>query len=297
MIRIGKWLHELYSFGRDFLMRAGPTTADMEQAKAELIGRALKGGVPLDIAPGDDYPTIFAGLHEAQAAKYLDLLNSSDPNYPQLLSGTMKSQFVGLRSRFGSLAVMPSSEAEALSMIWEAHQNDAVCAVEQMEVLTVVLRAMKFSIFAFVILLGLQATFASFLGCVPLFDPLKGTLQARSIQAASIIATNLNNFFFSIYFLGALTATMGALFGVYLDLPQEGSPPHWRLVRRYSRITRCWAGTAVGLLTASLAPVLGVTAQGQEGGARLFAAAFVFGFSQEMFLKKLQGLTGGDGKS
>lgn len=285
-----EWLNR----ARKRLRRIGPRDDEIDAAKQELLRRAAQLGVPIDGAA--DYPTVFASLRRSQATPFIDAINTADPNYSQLVASVTKAQLAGLRSRFSSIQLAPASRNEALDFIWEAHSNDAVCALEQVQVLATVRKVLSASIAAFVGLLAIQALFAAILGSLPLFDTA-AVEGSRMVKVGMLMATNANNFLLSPYILAAIIAVLGALFGINLDLPLEGSSPHWRLVRQYSRVTRCWAGAAAGLLTAAMAPLLGTAGQGQEGGARLFVAAFVFGFSQELFLKKLQNIAGVDSKS
>ena len=279
---------------RSVLRPLGPRDDEVEAAKQEILRRAEQ--LRLAVDDKDDYPSVFASLRRGQAAPYLDAINAADPNYSQLVASVTKAQLTGLRSRFSSIQLAPASRDEALDFIWEAHSNDAVCAMEQIQVLSTVQTILRGVIATFVALLAIQAIFAAILGSLPLFE--SGSVQgSRMVRVGLLVATNANNFLLSPYILAAIIAVLGALFGINLDLPLEGSSPHWRLVRKYSRLTRCWAGAAAGLLTAAMAPILGTSGQGQEGGARLFVAAFVFGFSQELFLKKLQNVAGVDGKS
>ena len=275
--------------------KLGPHADDLNVGKAELLVRAGQLGITLD--PTFDYPNTFASLRRAQAEPYISAIKTTDPNFSQTIASIVKSQIIGLRSRLVASPLVPSSHSEALDIIWEAHENDAVCALEQAQVLSTVRWFLQAAILSFVLLLAIQAVFAAVLKCIPFLDPLKGQLSTRLVGMGIEATTSLNNFLLSNYISAALIAVLGALFGIYLDLPSEGGAPHWRLVRRYSRFTRCWAGAAAGLLTAALAPVLlGGAVKGEDGGSRVFVAAFVFGFSTELFLKKLQSLAGVEGK-
>jgi hypothetical protein len=286
---------------RAILSRLGPNEGEIRAAKAELISRATKAGLLYDAQ--DDYVALFASIRTEQAKPYIDAVNPSDPNYNQLIASILKGQLAGLRSRPATVTTTPTSRGEALDLIWEANQSDAVCAIEQLQIFATVKSVLQASIVAFLGLLGLQSFFASILGSIPLLDPAVGPWGTRWIKIGLLVTTNINNFFLSPYISASLIAVFGALFGIYLDLPQEGTTPHWRLVRKYSRMTRCWAGASAGLLTGALAPLIvppSPPGSGQEASAafgRIFVAAFLFGFSQELFLKKLQNLAGLDSKS
>ncbi len=280
---------------RDFLWRFGPSDRELNEARAELINRASKGSLSYD--PKDDYPALFASLRKEQAIPYIDAVNAADPNYNQIITSVLKAQLIGLRSRFSTITLAPASRTEALDLLWEAYQNDAACAMEQLQVFGTVKTVLQSSIIAFISLLALQSAFAALRDSLRLFNaPLpSGTSIPVSIGLA--IVQNVNNFFLSPYILTPLIAVIGALFGIYMDLPLEGTTPHWRLVHKYSRITRCWAGAAAGLLTVAIAPVLGAPiGTDQVAGGKMLVAAFLFGFSQELFLKKLQSLSGLESK-
>lgn len=170
--------------------------------------------------------------------------------------------------------------------------------MEQLQVFGTVKTVLQASIIAFISLLALQSAFAAVRDCLRLFGSNLGPGGSLPVSVGLAIMQNVNNFFFSPYILTPLIAVIGALFGIYMDLPLEGTSPHWRLVHKYSRVTRCWAGAAAGLLTVAMAPILGApVGTDQVMGGKILVAAFLFGFSQELFLKKLQNLAGLDGKS
>lgn len=240
----------------------------------------------------------FASVRREQAIPYIDAVNSNDPNYNQLIGSVLKVQLAGLRSRFATITLSPTSRTEALDLIWEAYQSDAACAMEHLQVFGTVKTVLQSSIIAFFSLLALQSAFAAVRDCLRVVDATARPGQTLPVALGLAIMQNVNNFFFSPFILTPLIAVMGALFGIYMDLPVEGTPPHWRLVHKYSRITRCWAGAAAGLLTVAMAPILGApVGTDQVAGGKIMVAAFLFGFSQELFLKKLQNLAGLDGKS
>ncbi len=269
------------------LWRFGPSESELEQARAELINRATKGSLSYDAK--DDYPALFASLRKEQAIPYIDAVNSADPNYNQLVASVLKVQLAGLRSRFSTIALSPTSRTEALDLIWEAYQSDAACAMEQLQVFGTVKSVLQASIIAFISLLALQSAFAAVRDCLRLVGSNLSPGGSLPAGLGLAIMQNVNNFFFSPYILTPLIAVIGALFGIYMDLPLEGTTPHWRLVHKYSRITRCWAGAAAGLLTVAMAPILGAPiGADQVMGGKILVAAFLFGFLKNCFSRSFR---------
>ncbi len=177
---------------RTILWRFGPSEIEIQLARAELINRASKSGFAYDAQ--DDYVSLFASVRTEQATPYIDAVNSSDPNYNQLIASVLKAQLTGLRSRSSTVTVAPSSRAEALNIIWEAHQNDAVCAMEQLQVFGTVKTVLQASIIAFLFLLALQYFFAAILGSLPLLDSSAGPWETRLVKIGGLLTANLNIF-------------------------------------------------------------------------------------------------------
>src|SRR5262249_49934260 len=121
---------------RNVARRLGPRDDEIESAKQELLRRAAQLGISID--DSGDYPTVFASLRRSQATPFIDAISTTDPNYSQLVASVTKAQLTGLKSRFSTIQLAPASRNEALDFIWEAHSNDAVCAMEQVQVLATV---------------------------------------------------------------------------------------------------------------------------------------------------------------
>jgi len=119
----------MFNWLRTIQQRFGPSEDELRVAKDELIIRANRMGIQYDAT--DDYATMFASMRRAQAVPYVKAINTSDPNYTQIIPSVVKAQIIGLRSRLATATISAASPDEALDFIWEAHQGDAVCAVEQ----------------------------------------------------------------------------------------------------------------------------------------------------------------------
>ncbi len=192
---------------RSVIRHLGPRDDEVEAAKLEILRRAEQ--LHLALNDNDDYPSVFASLRRGQAAPYVDAISSADPNYSQLVASVTKAQLTGLRSRFSSIQLAPASRDEALDFIWEAHSNDAVCAMEQIQVLATVQTILRGAIAVFVSLLAVQAVFAAILGSLPLFE--SGVVQgSRMVKVGLLVATNANNFLLSPYILAGIIAGTGS---------------------------------------------------------------------------------------
>jgi len=100
---------------RAALSSRGPTREEIEDAKAEIISRASRGGVSLGTGQPDDYPALFAEARKAQAATYITAAVQADR---QTLSSVVAWQLAGLRSRFAvaNSPPSPSTRDEALAL-------------------------------------------------------------------------------------------------------------------------------------------------------------------------------------
>jgi hypothetical protein len=266
---------------------AGPTAEDLKWAIAELDQMAGKAGIA--IPGGSGYPELFADLESARAASHISAISDTDANRSKRFATVVKEYARGLRGRVPADAGEPNSQREAINLVWRANHGDVICAFEQLQVLHYVGFFLRYLLLLFFIVYALRAGFGAALAVLSQPNLPDLSLSATLILIGKTVANSLNNLLGDQYIMSTLIGALGALFGTYVELPQSFEAPHWRLVRRSSRSARVWAGATVGLLTAIVAPILlgEASIKGDAGASRIYVFAFVFGLSQELFLRRL----------
>ena len=180
-------------------------------------------------------------------------------------------------------------QAQVIRLVQQSWVRDAADAVEELEVQRLVRTLIPLVTF---LALGLQFVqhWTSF------FDDFQFQTIGHLLNE---LIGNLANFFTSVFLMCSFFGLLGAILSIWFDRGFLPRTPHWRLVRRAERITRCWGGILVGWLTSALAPVLfGVPAGGVASTSaaapspeiiiRLYLFALVFGFSQDAFIKRIR---------
>lgn len=182
----------------------------------------------------------------------------------------------------------PVLKAQILRLVQGSWIADASAALEQLEVQRVVRVLVPF-----VLICGLGLQF---------IQHFMAWFEERTAETSwtlvgdgfAAVVAFLSSPFVMCCFFGLL----GAILSIWFDSDYIPRTPHWRLVRRSERYTRCWGGVFVGWMVAALAPVLfgaflisgetGGSAGNAEGIIRMYFFALIFGFSQDAFVKRVR---------
>jgi hypothetical protein len=265
----------------------------------------------LDRFHDHSYPGAFSELRaERFRAIAENLIKDFDRKEPaergKMLLELTKAELAGIRGGIADPVTqqrLNPATPELLSLdsatllVKDANRGDATRAMEQIETIDLSRRLVSGSLIVlYIALAGFQ-----------LFQIVTAIIakwaQVNHIEMAiREISGGLSNLFTLPAISSSFFGLIGASLAIWLDRQSDSDAAHWQIVRRRSRAARCWLGLLVGFVVYVLMPVLiGPTAsptpaatgspQQDPAVSRLFLFAIVAGFSQDLFIKRLQALT------
>ncbi|HTO77364.1 MAG TPA: hypothetical protein VMQ61_14925 [Thermoanaerobaculia bacterium] len=264
------------------------------------------------------YSTLFADLRRLRFGALLEWRDKQSPGNragtlrdlalrESDLSGASGTARLALERAIGDLQAGKNVEKQILGIITDMWRDDAAVAVEQRQVQQVVRRLVTSVVVFFLLIICFQQ----------LTDILYTYIHGNATIDAFRDTTRLiGNLIASKWVMCSLFGLVGAVFSIWLDKNFTPPLPHWIVLRRSARRTRCWGGIIVGLLVSVLAPVLlgeefaqgnikvaALSASGSnptpqpetDAGntiLRLYAFSLALGFSQDVFFKKVRAFGG-----